>query len=109
MGSGMQSNRQPALVGISLLKLKISSSAITASAVLGGVAKMKNFVYLFPPGLALFLLVVHNLMGIESSWLYALWVLPWLVIAPLIGFSLERKTTKALDGLVRSMAQARTA
>ena len=48
-GPGMHSNQQPALLGVSLLRLHVSSSKITATASPGGVAKMKTFVYLFPP------------------------------------------------------------
>ncbi len=108
-GPGMQSNRQPELLGVSLLQLNISSSDINARAILGGVAKMKTFVYLFPPGLVLALFAIHYFLGItENSWLYLLLVLPWVLIAPLIGRSLERKTTRAVDRLVRGMAQARS-
>lgn len=106
-GPGMHSNRQPELLGVSLLRLHISSSNITATASLGGVAKMKTFVYLFPPGLVLSLLLFFSLLGMEVSWLFILMVLPWAFISPLIGRSLERRTTKAVDRLVRGMAQAR--
>lgn len=107
-GPGMHSNQQPELLGVSALQLMISPSEITAKAKLGGVATMKTFVYLFPPGLVLSLLFINSLFGVEMSWLYALIVLPWIFIAPFIGRSLENKTTRAVDRLVRGMAQAKS-
>lgn len=103
----MHSNRQPALLGATRLNLKISSSSITAKATLGGVAKMKAFVYLFPPGLVLFLALINSFFSTGGSWWYVLIVLPWILIAPLIGRALERSTTTAVDRLVRGMAQAK--
>ena len=107
-GPGMHSNRQPELVGVSLLQLMISSSKISATAALGGVARMKTFVYLFPPALVISLYLINLAAGGEMSWLYILFILPWLVIAPLIGSALERKTTRAVERLVRGMAKAKT-
>jgi len=105
-GPGMHSNQQPALVGVSRLKLHIDSSSITATAQLGGVSTMKNFVYIFPPALVLVLLVTFSLLGMEISWLYILLLLPWFVIAPWMARMMERKTTDAVDRLVRGMAQS---
>ena len=105
-GPGMHSNQQPALLGVSKLKLHIGSTSITANAVLGGANTMKNFVYFFPPGLVLILLISFALLGMEISWLFALWVLPWFVIGPWMARMIERSTTNAVDALVRGMAQA---
>lgn len=106
-GPGMHNNQQPPLVGVSTLKLNISSARISAEAILGGVAKMKAFVYLFPPGLMLLLLMTWALAGMSVPWWPALSVLPWFLISPLIARSLERKTITAVDSLVRSMSQAK--
>jgi hypothetical protein len=107
-GPGMHSNRQPELMGVSMLRLNISSYKITATALLGGVARMKTFVYLFPPGLLGFLFILNYLLGVKMTWFFFLIVLPWVFIAPLIGKSLDRKTSRAVDRLVRGMAQAKT-
>jgi len=107
-GPGMHSNQQPALLGVSRLRINISSSKITATASLGGVAKMKSFVYLFPPGLVLLLFFIGSRYSTEISWLYILLILPWVVISPLIGGALERKTKKAVDRLVHGMALVKT-
>ena len=106
-GPGMHSNRQPELLGATSIQLKVSSSKISSESVLGGVATMKSFVYLFPPGLVIFLLSLNNFAGAGIGWFHLLWVLPWFAIAPLIGASLERKTVRAIERLVRGMAQAR--
>ncbi|MCP4696639.1 MAG: hypothetical protein GY862_07300 [Gammaproteobacteria bacterium] len=106
-GPGMHSNQQPELLGVSLLRLRIASSKITAAATLGGVATMKTFIYLFPPGLAVALLLTFGFMGMGISWFHTLWVLPWIFIAPLMGAALERKTIRAVERLVRGMANVR--
>ena len=106
-GPGMHSNRQPELLGASLIKFSVSTSEISVVATLGGVATMKAFIYLFPPGLVLSLMAINSLFGMPVSWAYALAVAPWLLIAPLMGRGLERKTQRAVARLVRGMAQAR--
>ena len=81
-GPGMQSNREPALLGASELRLEVTSSKVAAQATLGGVATMKAFVFLFPPGLALSLALVFAFFGM-GKWRVALaWAAPWLLISP---------------------------
>ncbi|HJP36060.1 MAG TPA: hypothetical protein QF901_08720 [Gammaproteobacteria bacterium] len=92
-GPGMHSNQQPDLLGASLLEFDVTNSTIKVKATLGGVATMKTFVYLFPPGLVLSLLIVNSLFGESAQPVLYLIVFPWLVIAPLIGRRLERTTT----------------
>ena len=104
-GPGMSHNKQPPLTSVSELRLRATSSTINAKATLGGVANMKVFLYLFPPGLALFLLITFKLMGMPVSWPMVLWLAPWIVIAPLMTRALEKRVVEAVDGLVRSMAQ----
>lgn len=105
IGPGLRSTQQPDLLGVTELKLKIDPSSIIANAVLGGAASMKAFVIIFPPGLALFLLLIFSLIGMDVSLIHALWVLPWLFISPWMGNMIERKTTRAVESLVRGMAQ----
>lgn len=107
-GPGMHSNQQPDLLGASLVELRVADSKINLTATLGGVATMKTFVYLFPPGLVLSFFVLNSMLDDGVSGLVYLVVLPWLLIAPLIGRKLENTTTRALDRLVRGMAQAKT-
>jgi hypothetical protein len=106
-GPGMHSNQQPALVGASSIRFLVTESSVSVVARLGGVATMKTFVYLFPPGLVASLLVMAKFLEPDFSLLHLLWVLLWAGIAPFIGRALERSTNRAIDRLVRSMAQAR--
>ena len=105
IGPGLRSTQQPDLLGVTELKLKIDPSSIIANAVLGGAARMKAFVIIFPPGLVLFLLLIFSLIGMDVSLIHALWFLPWLFISPLMGNMIERKTIRAVESLVRGMAQ----
>jgi hypothetical protein len=105
-GPGMRSTRQSALLGVSRFRFQIAASTLTASATLGGVASMKAFVTLFPPGLILSLVVLFAVLGQGISYLGLWLVAPWLVISPLMAALIERRTTRAVDRLARSMAVA---
>ena len=105
-GPGMRSTRQSALLGVSEFRFQIAASTLTASATLGGVARMKAFVVLFPIGLIFSLVVLFAVLGQGNSYL-GLWLtLPWLVVSPLMAALIERRTMRAIDRLARSMAVA---
>ena len=105
-GPGMRSTRQSALLGVSEFRIQIAASALTVSATLGGVATMKTFVTFFPPGLVFSLVVLFAVLGHGISYL-GLWLAaPWLAISPLMAALIERRTTRAVDRLARSMAVA---
>ena len=104
-GPGMHSNHQSPLVGVSVFRLNVSATAITATATLGGIAKMAAFIYLFPPGLVISLVVGMMLAGHDMSWGVLLAAAPWLFLSPWMASSMERKTRNSVDGLVRGMAQ----
>ncbi len=105
-GPGMRSTRQSALRGVSEFRFQIAASTLTATATLGGVAAVKAFVVLFPPGLILALVVLFALLGRGISHL-GLWsIAPWLVVSLLMAALVERRTKRAVDRLTRSMAVA---
>lgn len=105
-GPGMRSTRQSALLGVSEFRFQIAAATLTASATLGGVSSMKAFVMLFPIGLILSLVLLFALLGQGVSYL-GLWsTLPWLVVSPWMAKLIERRTTRAVDRLARSMAVA---
>lgn len=106
-GPGMQSNRQPALLGASELSLRVTSSDVAARATLGGVAAMKAFLFLFPPGLALALALLFGLLGMQNWWVAGAAVAPWLLLSPWMAALIEFRTTRAVDRLVRGMAGAK--
>ena len=105
-GPGMRSTRQSALRGVSEFRFRIAASSLTVSATLGGVATMKAFVTFFPPGFVLSLVVLFAVLGhgivYPGLWLAA----PWLIVSPLMATLIERRTTRAVDRLARSMAVA---
>jgi hypothetical protein len=104
-GPGMYSTNQPPLCGVSEIAFLAGTSAIVARAQLGGVRKMKMFLWLFPPGLGLVLMISFALSGMPHSWTVLLAVAPWLVLSPILSSWIEQRTTKAIDSLVRSMVQ----
>ena len=105
-GPGMSSTNQPPLYGASEITVFASSSTVAARARLGGVRKMKAFVWLFPPGLGLILTCSFVVAGMPFSWTPLLAVAPWFILAPLVSRWLEKRTTQAVESLARSMVQA---
>ena len=106
-GPGMHSNQQPDLLGATHIRFELEGNSINVDAVLGGVDTMKKFVYFFPPGLVISLLVVQGIFGDPiEAYLYLL-ILPWFFIARLIAKTFEKSTSNAIDRLVRGMAQAK--
>ncbi len=105
-GPGMHSNQQPELLGVSIIHLEVGKSSIDAVAELGAAARMRAFIYLFPPGLLLFMFLVFKLSGMDVSWVHGLWILPWFVLSPWMGGMFERRSMRAVDRLVNGMAQS---
>lgn len=105
-GPGMRTTHQSALLGVSEFRFQIAASTLTASATLGGVRGVKIFVTFFPGGLILSLVALFAVLGHGILYL-GLWLAaPWLVISPLMAALIERRTTRAVNRLVRSMAVA---
>ena len=105
-GPGMHSNSQPPLVGATDFIIQVGSSTVAATATLGGIARMKKFLYLFPPGLALSLGLFGAFAEIEKLWYSLLFAAPWLLFSPVMARAMEHKTIQAVDSLIRGMAQA---
>ena len=105
LGPGMSSTNQPALCGVSEIAFAVGGSTIAVTARLGGVKNMKVFLWLFPPGLGLVLMVSFMFAGMQHAWVALAAVAPWVVLSPLMSKWIEGRTTKAVDRLVRSMAE----
>ncbi len=108
-GPGMISNRQNAIRGVSKGQLQITSSSIVFTGDLGGVEFMKKFVCFFPPllilGLTATLSIVFyltNQFSVEFL-AFALLIIPWLIIGPLVGRSIQRRTENAIDTLLENL------
>ena len=109
IGPGMQSNRQPDLLGVSRMHIIINSGQINVEATLGGITTMKNFVVYFPPILVLSLLGLGSLFDSHGTdWSFALFVVPWLVISPFIASAMERRIRQAVERFVSGMSQAKS-
>jgi len=106
-GPGMHSNQQPDLLGATHIHFRLTRTEISVDAILGGVDTMKRFVYFFPPGLFISLMIVGSIFGEAIEVYFYLLIIPWIFIARLIGKILEKTTTTAIDRLARGMAQAK--
>ena len=105
-GPGMHSNQQPPLMGATDFIIQIGASTVATTATLGGVARMKAFLYLFPPGLALLLGIFGGFAVMEKFWYVLLFVVPWLFFSPLMAIAMEKQTIESVNSLTRGMAQA---
>ena len=105
-GPGMHSNQQPDLLGATHIHFRFSGTEISVDADLGGVDTMKRFVYFFPPGLVISLMVMGSFFGNAIEIYYYLLIIPWIFVARFIGKIFEKTTSTAIDRLVRGMAQA---
>jgi hypothetical protein len=110
-GPGMSSTRENPLKGVSEASIIIRASAIEFKAVLGGAQKLKTFVRLFPPGMALFFLIAFGVLAWRLTvfrhwWIFLIPLLalsPWLFLSPMIARSIEKRTVQAVDTLLSNM------
>lgn len=126
-GPGMRSTRQNPLLGASRIELTSERQGFQLAAELGGVRQMQRFLKWFPISLGLGLfLVLGPILGIVFGqafgvgfgapfaaggnwWLLStlalLPVAPWLVLSPLMGRGIERRSRRALDRLCSSVGE----
>jgi hypothetical protein len=106
---GMTNNKQPPLRGATEIQIEIYGGHARLRAELGGVRFMRNFLYIFPPGLALGLCAVFAIfsagIGIptEAVFLPIVSVLPWLFISPVLAGSIKNRTIRGLDGVLEEL------
>lgn len=89
----------------------IRNSAIEVSAVLGGAQWLKNFLRIMPLAMAVLFLVIFGVIAIfvpvfRDWWIFLVPIAalsPWLVMAPVLGRSMERRTIAAIDDLIANM------
>lgn len=110
VGPGMISNRQNAIRGVTKGKVQFTSSSIVFTGELGGVEFMKKFVCFFPPALILGLTATLSIVFYLTNQFsveflaFALLIIPWLFIGPLVGKSIQRKTENAINTLLENLA-----
>jgi hypothetical protein len=103
-GPAMSSSKEPPLRGATEVSITVALSMIQLHARLGGVVRMKRFLYLLPAGMAaIFIATVGLTFSLRAMWVPAMALLPWLVLSPWIAGWIDRRTRAALDALVRSM------
>ncbi|GMV90747.1 MAG: hypothetical protein AMXMBFR82_05250 [Candidatus Hydrogenedentota bacterium] len=105
----LRNNHNP-FHGVSRADFMIAGGMLTVDAALGGVRRLRNFLIVFPPALALAIAVIFSLLGefAGQPWyvpfLLALApVVPWIFIAPLMTYSFQRKVIRTLDSLLENL------
>jgi hypothetical protein len=107
IGRGMASTRQNPLTGAGRVVLSRSGRDLRLEADLGGVRTLARLMIALPLGLCVAFGVSWFLSGASRSPLpteAALVVAPWLVISPLMIVMARRRTVRALDDLLASLA-----
>lgn len=123
VGPGLRSTSQNPLLGATRITLKVAEHHLAMEADLNGVRTLQSFVRWFPLGLGLVLgvtlgvvqgFVLGSQSGVgfgvpwASGWRWMaltlggslLPVSPWLILAPMISRSIEKRTKSSLDTLV---------
>ena len=112
-GSGYNSTRQNALLGISRGEFSFSRSTITIHAQLGGVERMSRFLLFLLLGIGVFDALVFTGLWFYINHLHAqpwflavpaMILLPWVFIAPFITKWVQRRCEDAIIGLLHNMA-----
>ena len=113
IGPGMFDSRQNPLHGVSKAKFRAEDGVIRAQAELGGAVWLGRFAMFFPLGLGLLLAMLFGLMGLKPGrpgspsspvLIPLIAVSPWLVLGPLLGRFIRKRTEKAVEALVQSAA-----
>jgi hypothetical protein len=110
-GRGTTSTRENPLKGMTEGTFIVRNSAIEVSAVLGGSQWLKNFLRIMPLSMAVLFMLVFGIIAIFEPIFRQWWIFliplvalsPWLFLAPVLGRSMERRTTAAIDDLVSNM------
>ena len=111
-GRGMTSTRGNPLKGLTEGTFIVRNSAIEVSAVLGGVQWLKKFLRIMPLSMAVLFLIIFGALAIfvpvfRNWWVFLIPIAalsPWLILAPVVGRSIEGRTREALVDLVANMA-----
>jgi hypothetical protein len=111
IGPGLNSTRQNPLLGATVVKITAGTSSLALEASLGGIARMRTFLYAFPPVLGIVLSAVF--LVIPGMPLYAaaipwLAISPWAVLAPVMVGRIKKSTVTALDTLLANIALPRS-
>jgi hypothetical protein len=110
-GPGVSSTRENPLKAVTEATFIIRNSAIEFNGVLGGAEKMIRFLRIFPLAMGMFFLVLWTVMAIAVPvfrhwWIFVIAIaplLPWVVLGPLIGRSIQTRTRSAVDALLSNM------
>ena len=110
-GRGTTSTRENPLKGMTEATFIVRNSAIEVSADLGGAQWLKNFLRIMPLAMAGLFLVVFGILAIfvpvfRNWWVYLIPLAalsPWVILAPVLSRSMERRTTAAIDDLLSNM------
>ena len=110
-GPGVSSTRENPLKAVTEATFIIRNSAIEFKGVLGGAQKMIKFLRILPLAMGAFFLLLWTIMAIAVPMFRHWWIfiiaiaplLPWVVLGPLIGRSIQSRTRAAVDALLANM------
>ncbi len=106
-GRGLASTKQNPLLGASRVELSRVGGELRLEAELGGLRTLVRFLVAFPAGLAVAVLIAWlaaDRQGGPIPWQVALALVPWAVLSPLMIRMTRRRTARALDDLLASLA-----
>jgi hypothetical protein len=110
-GPGMFSTMDNPLLGATAVTIRIAEGRIDLAAELGGVRRMRTFLYVFPPALGLVLIVLFLTLGMEWRPVLltvAVAICPWIVLSPVLARWVSSRTLRAIDTLLHNMTAGKT-
>ena len=107
-GTSFYDNQKNPLRGVSYVEVRAEAGQIQLSAELGGIRRLRNFMLIFPFGLALTLSILFFFLDMPGPAAGVPWfaVAPWLILAPLFSVFFRRRTIGALDNLLHNISLA---
>jgi len=105
-GPGLFNTRDNPLLGATAVTIRIAEGRIDLAAELGGVKRMRTFLFVFPPALGLVLVVLFLTLGME--WRHVLLtvavaICPWIILSPVLARWVSSRTLRAIDTLLYNM------
>src|SRR5947207_14589734 len=109
IGPPMNSSNGPPLIGASRVMLRTSSGSLSLAAELGGARRMIRMMLFLIVGLTILLDIPMTALAAlhKAPWWIPLvglaWLVPWVIILPIISRISRQRTIRALDALLQNL------
>ena len=109
VGPPMNSSHGPPLLGASRVVLRMSAGSLSLAAELGGARRMIRIMLFLIVGLTILLDIPMTALAVlhKAPWWIPLvglaWLVPWVILLPIISRISRQRTIRALDALLQNL------